>query len=149
MTLVIAIIVLGVIYWEYVWNLVSEFVPLGLEFMEKTLDTLFELIGLSPSVASMATAYTGVVAGLVVFYILLRKSITLTKSTRQAVTVYKQAYKDLGSQWYDRKRAQALGWWESLDLMQKIAAVCAFVLIIVPIALLLSFVLGTLVTMIL
>jgi len=147
LTLIIAIIVLAVMYWEVVWDVLSEFVPLSLEFIEQTLDTLFELVGLSPAVASIATAYTGVVLGLVVFYVLLRKSITVTKKTRQTVSVYKTVYKDLSNQWYARKRAQALEWWESLDWLQKVAAVCALVLIVIPLALLLSFILGTLVAM--
>ncbi len=147
LTLFIAAVVLGVMYWEILWDLISEFVPLTLEFVEESLDTLFELVGLSPPIAQMATAYTGVVIALALFYILLRKSITISKKTRQTVTAYKSVYKDLSNQWYARKRAQALEWWETLDWMQRIAAIGALVLIGIPLALLLSFILGSLVTM--
>ena len=148
-TLIIACIALGVMYWEILWDFVSEVVPLTLEFIEETLDSLFELIGLTPGIAQMATAYTGVVLALVVFYILLRKSITVTQKTRQTVSAYKTVYKDLGNRWYARKRAKALEWWENLDWLHRIATVCALVLIGIPLALLLSFVLGSLVTMLL
>lgn len=146
-TLIISALVLGVMYWEILWDLISEFVPLTLEFVEESLDTVYELVGLSPPIAQMATAYTGVVLALVLFYILLRKSITITKKTRQTVTAYKSVYKDLSNQWYARKRAQAMEWWDTLDWMQRIAAIGALVLIGIPLALLLSFVLGSLVTM--
>lgn len=147
-TAIIALIVLGVMYWEIVWGVISEFVPLALEFAEKALDGFFELIGLG-SIAQMATAYTGVVLALVLFYVLLRKSITVSRRTRHTVTAYKSAYKELGNQWYATKREQALQWWQTLDWMQRVAAIGALVLIGIPLALLLSFVLGSLVTMLL
>lgn len=142
------VIFLGM-YWEIVWDVLSEFVPLALESVEEALDMVFEAIGLSPSIAQMATAYTGFVAALVALYFVTRKSITLSRRTREQIATYRDVYSTVGKQWWEIKRQTLLTWWDSLDWLQKIATAGAVILIGVPLALLLSVILGSLVAMLL
>jgi hypothetical protein len=142
---VIAVFVLLGIYWELAWEILAEFVPLALESAEQALDTVFEAVGLSPAIAQMATAYTGFVVLLVTLYFLLRKSISVSRRTRETIALYKATYSTVGRRWWEGTRAAVLGWWRDLDWLHKIATVAALVLIGIPVALFLSFVLGSIV----
>ena len=144
----VAALIAAAFYWDVVWDMVASVVPLALEVAEESLETLFEMIGLG-SIAPIATAYTGFVLILVIFYILLRKGITWNRSLKRSSAIYRGVYGALYQQWVDNKRQVTQGWWESLDWMQKIAAVTAFLLIGIPLALAISVALGNLVAMLL
>jgi hypothetical protein len=143
--LIIAGVILLGIYWATVWNLLAEFVPLALESMEEALDTVFEAMGLSPAIAQMATAYTGFVGALVALYFVIRKSMILTRRTRERVSAYRDVYSTFGKRWWGEKRAAWIAWWNTLDWLQKIATAGALILIGIPLALLLSVILGSIV----
>jgi len=149
--LVWLVVVVGLIVgiaWnaEVVWDVISEVVPLGLEVIEEALDTFFEFLGLG-SMAQIATAYTGVVLGLGVLYFLFRKSLVWTRKAKQNIGDYKNLYADLGKTWWERQRQKTLEWWSNLDWMNRIAVIVGLILIGIPLALLLSFLLGSAVTM--
>ncbi len=135
-----------VMYYDVVWNLLSEVVPLILEVIEESLDTFFEtVVKLNPGFAQMATAYTGFVLFLIVFYLLSRKAVKLYYKTRakkdELVEIYTSAWRD----WSDRIKEAFWRWWNSLDMVNKAVAVTAFVLLGIPLALLVSVLLGSLV----
>lgn len=138
------VILLG-FYWQLVWDLLAEFVPLALESVEEALDTVFEAMGLSPAIAQMATAYTGFVAALVVLYLVIRKSMILTRRTREQISAFRHVYGTAGKRWWETQRAAWFAWWDTLDWLQKIAMTGAMILIGIPLALLLSVILGSIV----
>lgn len=144
---IVALLIMLVWNADAVWDLIAEFVPLGLEVIEEALDTLFEAVGLTPPIAQMATAYTGVVLGLGVLYLLVRKSIVWSRNIKATVSGYKRLYVDLGKAWWVGLRQRALNWWAGLDWMNRIAVIVFLVLIGIPLAFLLSYVLGSAVTM--
>jgi len=145
--LTIAAIALSLLYWELVWETLSEGVILALEAGEEALDTVYEAAGLNPALSQIATAYTGFVLALVLLYFIVRKTIRLTQALRKSSALYRDAYGTIYKKWRDKKREALLSWWESLDWMQKTAAVTALLLIGIPLALLASFILGELVTL--
>jgi hypothetical protein len=143
----ITAITLSVLYWELLWEVLSEGVILTLEAGEEALDTLYEAIGLNPALSQIATAYTGFVLGLVLLYFIARKIIHLTKILQRLSARSLHSYRTTYKKWHAQKRDEILIWWTSLDWMQKTAAVTALLLIGIPLALLASFILGELVTM--
>jgi hypothetical protein len=140
-------IILLVVYWEVVWEILREVVPLALETGEEALDSIFELLGLSPTIAQMATAYTGFVLVLVSLYFVLRKSITVSRKAKERASAYREAYASVGKQWWEAQRGSISAWWGELDWFQKFAAGGALLLIGIPLALLVSFILGSIVAM--
>jgi hypothetical protein len=144
--LAIAAVTLLAMNYEIVWEALAEVVPLALEVAEKTLDTFFEaVVRLNPGLASIATAYTGFVLFLVVLYLLSRKAITAYKKAQARKGELLTVYRDAWSQICDSAKVAYLRWWNGLSFADKIVAGVAFVLIGIPLALLLSFVLGSLV----
>lgn len=132
--------------YEIIWDLLVETLPVALEVAEETLDTFFEkVVGLNPGFAQIATAYTGVVILLAVFYLLSRKCITYYKKLQvkkaQLTVIYSNAWR----QWFGGLRGSVLNWWDSLDTVNKVVAVVFGVLLGIPIALLISYALGSLV----
>jgi len=140
-----ALITLGMNY-EIIWEALAEAVPLALEVAEKTLDTFFEtVVRLNPGFASIATAYTGFVLFLVALYLLSRKAITVYNKAQAKKSELANVYSTAWAQVCDSVKTAYFNWWNSLSLTDKIVATVAFVLLGIPIALLLSFVLGSLV----
>lgn len=141
--IVIAVVV-GMNY-ELVWELLSEGVPLALEVAEDALDTFFErVVHLSPGMSQMATAYVGVVSLLVISYFLLRKFIQLGKHAGKTVATVQAAAANICRRWWEVKRQSLIDWWNSLTLANKVVAVTALVLIVIPLAMVASLVLGSL-----
>lgn len=145
--LAIAVLVLGVMNWELVWEVLSEGIMLALEAGEEALDTVFEAAGLNPALSQMATAYTGFVLALVFFYFIVRKAMRLSHVLRKNIALYRDAYGAAYRKWHQKKREEILQWWETLDWMQKIAVGTGLLLVGIPLALLASFMLGELVTL--
>ncbi|QFY44409.1 hypothetical protein F6R98_18690 [Candidatus Methylospira mobilis] len=145
--LAISAIAVSFLYWELIWELLSEGVILALEAGEEALDTVYEAIGLNPALSQIATAYTGFVLGLVLVYFIVRKTVQLAKILQKKIALYRDAYGTVYKQWQHNKQERILAWWESLDWMQKTAAISALLLIGIPLAMLASFLLGELVTM--
>jgi len=140
-----AIVVLAMNY-EIVWEVLAEAVPLVLEVIEETLDTFFEsVVKLTPVFAQMATAYTGFVAFLVALYFLSRKAIALYKKAQVKKSEISAVYSSAWQQFWSDVKTAYFNWWNSLDFTNKIVAIVAFVLLGIPLALLLSLVLGSLV----
>jgi hypothetical protein len=144
--LAIATIAVSLLYWELIWEMLSEGIILALEAGEEALDTAYEAIGLNPALSQIATAYTGFVLGLVLLYFVVRKIIQIIRALRKTAAFYRDAYGTVYRKWHNKKREALLIWWESLDWMQKTAAITALLLIGIPFALLASFILGELVT---
>jgi len=144
--LVVAAATVLAMNYEIVWEVLAEFVPVVFEVLEESLDTFYEkVVRLSPMFAQMATAYTGFVALLVVLYLVIRKGIKAYRKAQVKKAELTEVYVNAWEQWYGSIQAAALNWWNGLDFPSKIVAVVAFVLLGIPIALLLSFVLGSLV----
>jgi len=144
--LAVAAVTLLAMNYEIVWDMLVEAVPLGLEIAEKTLDTFFEtVVRLNPGFASIATAYTGFVLFLVALYLLSRKAITVYKKAQAKKSELGAVYRNAWTQVCDSARAAFFNWWNSLGFADKVVAMVAFVLLGIPLALLLSFVLGSLV----
>ena len=148
--LIAAAVATLVMNYEIVWAFLAEAVPLVLEVAEESLDTFFEsVVKLSPVFAQMATAYTGFVAFLVALYFLSRKSITLYKKAQAKKSQLGAVYARAWAQFRDNLKAAFFAWWDSLDAVNKVVAMVAFVLLGIPLALLLSLVLGSLVAQLL
>jgi hypothetical protein len=139
--------------YEIVWDVLVGTIFPGLEtileFAEEGLDTFFVLVGMSSAFAPMATAYTGFVLLLAVVYLLSRKAIKVYQKTKAKKEEISQMYISAWNVWYGTITATARDrftkWWNSLDLMNKVIALIFIVLIGIPLALLLSFILGSLV----
>jgi len=145
-TLAVAAVTVLAMNYDVVWDILAEFVPVVLEVIEETLDTFFEkVVRLNPMLAQMATAYTGFVLFLVALYLVIRKGIKVYQKAQTKKAEISQDYAQAWEQWYGGVKAAGLNWWDSLDFVSKIIAGVAFVLLGIPIALLLSFVLGSLV----
>lgn len=132
--------------YELVLELLGEAGPMVLEIAESTLDTFFEkVVRLNPMFAQMATAYTGFVLVLLLLYLLVRKSIQIYQKAQTKSHEFGEVYSKAWQEWYGEIRESLLKWWESLTMVNKVVATVAFILIGIPVALLLSFVLGSLV----
>lgn len=132
--------------FETIFELLKEGVILLLEFCEEILDLFFEkVLKLGPTVAPMLTAYTGFVIALVLLYFLVRKCIKLYHQVTAVLTVWKQAYINAFDIWWNDWRGIAMRWWDAQTMMNKIIAGTAFVLIGIPLALIISVFLGSVV----
>ncbi|MDD5036331.1 MAG: hypothetical protein PHE55_16415 [Methylococcaceae bacterium] len=141
-----AVIITLVMNYDVIWNMLADGVPLVLEVAEESLDTFFEkIVGLNPGFAQMATAYTGFVLVLVALYLLVRKIMSLYKKAETKADALKMTYANAWKLWYEEQKTNLLHWWNTLDLLNKIIATIAFILIGIPLALLVSVVLGSLV----
>jgi hypothetical protein len=138
--------------YEIVWDVwVGTVIP-GLETLlevaEKLLDSFYLLVG-AGAFAPMATAYTGFVLFLGVFYLAARKAMAAYQKTRTKKQELARLYAGAWNEWYGTVTTTAkerwTAWWDSLGFTDKLVAVTFMVLIGIPIALLLSFVLGSLV----
>ncbi len=135
-----------VMYYDVIWDLLAEAVPLVLEVIEESLDTFFEsVVKLNPGFAQMATAYTGFVLFLIVFYLLSRKAIKVYYKARAKKNELTEIYTSAWRDWSDAIKEAFWRWWNSLDLVNKAVAITAFVLLGIPLALLVSVLLGSLV----
>jgi divalent metal cation (Fe/Co/Zn/Cd) transporter len=144
--LIVTGITLLVMNYDIVWQFLAEVVPLLLEVAEEALDTFFEsVVRLNPVFAQMATAYTGFVVLLVALYFLSRKGITVYQHAKIKKSQITEVYANAWTQICDSARTSFQTWWDSLDSLNKVVAMVAFVLLGIPLALLLSFVLGSLV----
>jgi hypothetical protein len=133
-------------YWEPIWELLLEGVPLVLEVAEEALDTFFEkVVRLSPYLSQMATAYFGFVSALVFLYFFIRQSIRLWKRGNTAWLAWKKTYVSAWDELWNIEKNRALKWWQTLDLFHQIAISIGLFLIGIPVALLISFMLGSLV----
>ncbi len=147
-----ALVAMGMNY-EIVWDVwVGTVIP-GLETLlevgEKLLDSFFLLVGVGAAFAPMATAYTGFVLLLGLIYLLWRQAVKINKTTQAKKQELSQIYSEAWNAWYGNVKATAqekwTAWWNSLTVTDKVIAGTFIVLIVIPIALLLSFILGSLV----
>jgi hypothetical protein len=144
LALIAGAIVAAAMNYEILWDALAELVPTLLEVAEEALDTFFEkAVRLNPALAQMATAYTGFVLALIVLYLLVRKFIALYRRTGAAVDQLSGVYGNAWHDWTDERKMAVLLWWDALDTTNKVVAVVAMILIGIPLALLLSYLLGT------
>lgn len=149
--IIAALVALGMNY-ELVWDVLVGTILPGLksvfELAESALDSFFVLVGLG-GFANIATAYTGFVVLLAVSYLLARKGMKAYYKTQTKKKELGQVYAEAWDEWFGMVKAKATkawgGWWNSLDLTNKVVAVVFMVLIGIPLALLVSFILGSLV----
>jgi hypothetical protein len=129
-----------------VWDLLAEAVPLIFEVVEESLDTFFEVVvRLNPAFAQMATAYFGFVTAIILLYFIVRKGVGWWRRLNVAVDAWKSNY--VGA-WTDLTFVQKIKfqtWWDTLDLGNKFITVVIGVLLGLPLMLLLSYALGSLV----
>ncbi len=150
--LVGVLVALGMNY-DIVWDVLVGTVIPGLESIlelgEKLLDSFFLLVGVGAAFAPMATAYTGFVLFLGLFYLVSRKAIKIYAAFQAKKQNLTQVYSNAWDEWYGTVTATAkerfVAWWNGLSFPDKIVAGTFIVLIGIPIALLLSFILGSLV----
>ncbi|MFM8332511.1 MAG: hypothetical protein ACKN9T_12550 [Candidatus Methylumidiphilus sp.] len=146
-----ALVALGMNY-EIVWSVLTGTVIPALQAVldtaEALLDSFYLLVGLG-GLAPIATVYTGFVIFLGIGYLAVRKGMrtyqTAQAKKQEIVALYVAAW----NEWYGSLHATAqerlTAWWNSLDFVNKVVAATFLVLVGIPIALLLSFVLGSLV----
>lgn len=132
--------------YEIIWDLLAEFVPLIFEVIEDALDTFFEVVvRLSPAFAQMATAYFGFVIALILLYFLGRKAVKWWRRIDDAYTGWKRTYFGAWSDWSLVQKTRFMAWWDTLDWGNKVMTVLVGVLLGIPLALVMSIALGTLV----
>jgi len=153
LALVVGILVALGMNYEIIWNVWVDMVIPGLESLlevsERLLDSFFLMVGVGAAFAPMATAYTGFVVFLGLFYLVARKAAKVYQKIQVKKQTVIQTYADAWDEWYGTVRATAkdrfLAWWDALNFTDKVVAAVFMVLIGIPIALLLSFILGSLV----
>jgi hypothetical protein len=153
LALVVGVLVALVMNYEIVWDVwIGTLFPALesiFELGERLLDSFFLLVGVGASFAPMATAYTGFVICLALFYLVARKAAKVYARAQAKKQEIVQVYADAWDTWYGSLRSTAkdrfLAWWEGLDFTDKVVAAIFMVLIGSPVALLLSFILGSLV----
>lgn len=139
------LVALGMNY-EIIWDLLAELVPVVFEAIENSMDTFFEVVvRLTPAFAQMATAYFGFVIALILLYFLGRKSVQWWRTIDAAYTAWKRTYFGAWDDWSLVQKTRFLAWWNTLDWGNKIMTVVVGVLLGIPLALILSIALGTLV----
>lgn len=110
--------------WDTLLEWLAHAVILALEWLELTVDVLYEeLLSLSPEESQLATAWTG----LAVFIALL------TWAGFKIRRLYR-VYKERGLAWKRAKEAEFWGWWGLLPWFKKLgyaASVCAFLALMV------------------
>jgi len=153
LSLAVGALVALALNYEIVWDIwVGTVLPgLGsiLDLAERLLDSFFLLVGVGPAFAPIATVYTGFVVFLGLAYFLVRKGIKVYKGFQSAKQNVVQLYSKAWDEWYGTVKATAkdrfLAWWSDLSVTDKIVAAVFMVLIGIPLALLLSFILGSMV----
>lgn len=131
---------------EVIWDLLAEFVPLGFEVVENALDTFFEVVvRLNPAFAQMATAYFGFVTAIILLYFIVRKGMNWWRRWNEAYLSWKRGYVGAWEDWTTVQRVTFFKWWVTLDMGSKFITVVIGILLGIPILLLLSYALGSLV----
>jgi hypothetical protein len=144
--LAIALVAALAMNYEVVWDVLAQTVPVVFQFIEDALTTFFVAVAqMNPAFAPMATAYTLFVIALVLVYLLTRRGITVYQKIQTRKEQISQTYASAWQELYGNLKQAFLAWWESLDLMNKVVSGVFIVLIGIPVALLLSYMLGTLV----
>lgn len=152
LALIVGVLVALGMNYDIVWDVLTGTVFPGLqalaEMAERALDGFFVLVGLGAA-ASMATAYTAFVLFLIVLYLGVRKGMSVYQTAQAKKQELTERYSRAWDEWSGALRATAkdrfLAWWSGLGFMDKIVAATFMVLIGIPLALLLSFILGSLV----
>jgi len=153
LALIVGVLVAIGMNYATVWDfIVATLIPgfqAVLEFAESVLDSFYILVGVSGAIAPLATAYTGFVVFLGIVYVAGRKGYKLYKKAQlkkqELVDVYSTAWRQWSGTVKEKATEKWTIWWSSLDAVNKVVAVVFMVLIGIPIALLLSFILGSLV----
>jgi hypothetical protein len=144
--LIVAVLTALAMNYEIIWNLLTNTLPVGWEMAESALDSFFiAVVGMNPAFAQLATAYTGFVLFLAALYLVGRKVYDGYKKAQLKKNEISAIYADAWSQCYGMAQTTFLGWWNSLDYVNKIVAGTFIVLIGIPVALILSVILGSLV----
>jgi len=148
-SLILALIVIVVVAGmniEVIWELLAEFVPLGFEVIEETLDTFFEVVvRLNPAFAQMATAYFGFVTAVVLLYFVVRKGLVWWRRWTDAYGNWTQSYVGAWEDWTLVQKVSFFKWWATQDMGTRFITVVVGVLLGIPIMLLMSYALGSLV----
>lgn len=153
LALVVGILIALGMNYDIVWDVLTGTVVPGLEVIletaEKLLDSFFLLVGVPPAFAPMATAYTGFVIILGLLYLVARKSMVAFQKFQAKKQELTALYTHAWDEWYGTAKATAAerftAWWNALSFTDKIVAATFMVLVGIPLALLLSFILGSLV----
>jgi hypothetical protein len=153
LALMVGLLVALAMNYEIVWDVLVGTVIPGLETLfevaEQLLDSFFLMVGVGAAFAPMATAYTGFVLVLAIVYLLARRVMTAYQKIQNKKQEVSQTYASAWDEWYGTIKATARErltvWWNSLDSYNKVFAVAFMTLIVIPIMLLLSLILGNLV----
>lgn len=143
------VVVVIISYYDLLGHFLLETAHLGMEVVEELMDTAFEFLGMTPGTAQMVTAYVGLTILLVLFYLLLRKSIVWNRRLKETIQDYCDLYRHILHTWSRDIRSRLIQWWKELGWLAKIAAVLGTMLILIPLALGLAVGLGILATMML
>jgi hypothetical protein len=115
-----------------------EFIPIILEWAEKALDRIFEMVGFSPLLAQGITASIGLITALILGYGLICKVRRLPHQARQIVAHLKAESRNLIS----TTASAAHACWMKLPWHRKLLLAVAGISIFVPLAIALSTTLG-------
>jgi hypothetical protein len=149
LALIAGIVALGMNF-EIVWDILAEFVPLAFEIIEEALDTFFEtVVRLNPAFAQMATAYFGFVTAIILLYFVVRRGMVWWARWSDAYTSWKDGYVGAWRDWTTVQTVTFLKWWNTLDMGNKFITIVIGTLLGIPILLLLSYALGSLVAVLL
>jgi len=121
---IIGVLIVFAFTWDTLLGWLGHAIILILEWLELTVDTIYEeLLNLAPEASQMATAWTGFLAALALIgwgAYRLRKLYLV--------------YKDKALAWKQTKQAEFSRWWAALPWFKKLgyaASVCAFVALMI------------------
>jgi hypothetical protein len=128
---------------DIIWTVLEEGITLIFEFFAERLERFFQKsFGLDLYHAQMATAYTGSIILLSAGLMLLRKLVMVARHVREDGSVrWRRYHAWLIATWHDRV-ALAMRWWSTLDLLNKSAVLIGLVVMVIPMAMLISYGLG-------
>lgn len=131
------------------WGTIGHLIILSLEVAEALMDGALEHMGLSPGVSQLLTAYTGLLLFLLFLYWIYRKARSWQQSTIEFYEDYRDMYICIACTYWTEMRTSTLCWWKGLSWFKKVGAILFSVLVLIPLLIVLSIILGTLVSAVL
>ena len=142
----LGLVMLGVVLAlgaDVIWEFMEETGGMLFDFVEQSFETFFrKVIGLDLYHAQMATAYLDFILATPIAIWLLRKMVHLTQRARTMGVLWWTNLAVREREFVRAKLTWLRIWWEPLDWLNKTAVVVALLVIVIPLAALLSYGLG-------
>ena len=135
---------------DVLWSWVEEGASLLFDTLAQGFESFFmKTLGLSHHNAQVASAYLDFAIVLVAGLIIGRKIVILTKRTQARGFAWWQVHVDGWQAWWQQKLYSVKNWWDGLSWINKCAVMFVLMALAIPLALVLSIGLGTVVVEIL